>query len=559
MNKYEDDQSQHNFFDCFLHKILIVTFLFIALTPLKAFSQSLDFLDALMRDDEVIMIKGDLQTLPVHNPTRISIVDPDIADILDVKDTEILLIAKKDGETPLFIWEEEGKRMIMLRVVLGDLEGIKQRLQRLLSTMDIPGVNAEINTTEGKIILSGYVPEARKEDFDELVKPFEDHIWNMVKKQEIQDLIQIDMQITQLDTTLAKSLGILWTTSDTPDDSTNFILNYPETLPEFDGSAGDWFKVGRFNRTSEIQFTVDALIQEGKARVLSQPKLVVVNGEQASFLVGGQVPIRTTTQSESGLQENVSFKDFGVNMQITPTIKESDKIDVQMNVEISDVSESLRAGDDVGYTTQTATTRLLLDDKQTIIIAGLIKHNQSETINRVPFVSKVPIFGLLFRHKTTPETSQELVISLTPTIVNRNRSGKVKKSKDEGQEYTTRATFNQTIRTKTGSPTVEPYYIGISKDMAGYVENVQRKISKSITYPEAGRPYGWEGTAKLNLLILRDGTLAYAVVQESSGYEALDSEALKIAKSLAPYEPFPANSEIPELNISVPIVFSLQP
>ena len=94
--------------------------------------------------------------------------------------------------------------------------------------------------------------------------------------------------------------------------------------------------------------------------------------------------------------------------------------------------------------------------------------------------------------------------------------------------------------------------------MAEYVRNVQQRISESIVYPKEARENGWEGTVKLGVLILHDGTLAYAMVKESSGFDLFDEYAVKTAKNVEPYASFPANTNLQELNVTIPIVYSLK-
>ncbi len=241
----------------------------------------------------------------------------------------------------------------------------------LFKAADITEVTLEIDVREGKVVASGDIPKHKKEQFAQIVEKFGDDVLNLVKDEEIDDLIQIAVQITELSTTLSKSLGVDWTagsrslrsgaSSTTSGSSSTLAFAYPETLPSTDGSVGDLFKIGDFNRTSALLATVDALIAAGKARILSQPKLVVKNAQEASFLIGGEIPVRTTTSSTTGTQENVTFKEYGISMTITPEIKK-EKIDITLNIEISDVDSSNAVGNDVAFTTRSAQTKLYLDD-----------------------------------------------------------------------------------------------------------------------------------------------------------------------------------------------------
>ncbi len=102
-----------------------------------------------------------------------------------------------------------------------------------------------------------------------------------------------------------------------------------------------------------------------------------------------------------------------------------------------------------------------------------------------------------------------------------------------------------------------PFYAGIPPEMADYVRNVQQKISESIVYPKEARENGWQGTVKLGVMILHDGTLAYAMVKESSGFDLFDQYAVSTAKNVAPYDSFPSNTNLQELNVTIPIVYSI--
>ena len=93
--------------------------------------------------------------------------------------------------------------------------------------------------------------------------------------------------------------------------------------------------------------------------------------------------------------------------------------------------------------------------------------------------------------------------------------------------------------------------------MTGYVRDVQQKISLTIVYPPEAEQYGWEGTVKVGMLILKDGTLAFALVKESSGRDIFDEIALNTARNAAPFLAFPSDTDLQELNVTIPIVYSL--
>ncbi len=389
------------------------------------------------KEDNVFLYVGDLVTLKVKSLTKVAVANPGVVDITNASDDEMTLVGRRVGETQVFIWDENGKKQILARVVSTDLNTVANRIASLVQSAGIEGVLLEKNYSEGKILLSGSLNKNEKKKLDEILKNFGDNIINLVVEEG--ELIQIDVQFSELDTTLTKVLGFDWTTG------TSLAFDFEETLPTQDGSFADLFKVGDFARTSAILSVVNLLIQEGKGRILSKPSLVVTNAEEASFLVGGEIPIRTTSTAVGGgsVQENVSFKDYGVELTVTPELRDG-KIDIKVNITVRDVDAANAVGDDVAFLTRTATTKVRLADGQTIVLAGMIQRRQSETVKRVPFLSKVPVVGMLFKSKNTPSNEQELVVSLTPRILKNlpihNKSEKRSKSQLDKQETSAKTT-----------------------------------------------------------------------------------------------------------------------
>ena len=162
------------------------------------------------------------------------------------------------------------------------------------------------------------------------------------------------------------------------------------------------------------------MVQEGKARLISKPRLVVVSGKQASFLVGGEIPVETTTSNTTGstLTQNTTYTQYGVDVTVTPTLREG-KIDIMLNVNIRDIDSSNSSNGNVAFITRSASTDLYMDNKQTIALAGLIKYSDSIQVTGIPILSKIPILGALFRDRKTPspDTNTEMVIILTPMVL----------------------------------------------------------------------------------------------------------------------------------------------
>lgn len=532
--------------------------LFIVAIPLFIFPTSFQVQAALrdqMEDDEIYMVKGDLETIKTFGLTRISIIDPAVADTVSVDSDHILLVAKGTGQTTFFIWDKYGKRSFVVYVFDEDLDMVKSRLQQLLAEANIKGIFLEINKKEGKVVVSGEIDEDQKGDLDKLLSPFGISLMNLVKAKKEENLVQIDAQISELNSSYSKNMGFEWTSA----------LTYKETLPGFNPSAPtDFFKIGNFSRTTQIIADINALITEGKGKVLSKPKLVCVSGKEASFLVGGEIPVTTTTTSSGGnVQENIQYRKYGIELSIKPTIR-GNKVDINLGLEVSDIDASNAVGKNVAFTTRSTDTQLYLENGQTVILAGLIKHNENKTVKRIPILSDIPVLGAIFRSRknTVPETETELVISLTPTILTNN--GDIITPEDYSVSTTdvsgasTDQMQDQARESSLLFQNATSKKSAVPQELASYIQLIQQRIAQQVVYPDKARQYGWEGTVKLALHLLRDGTLIHAVIKEPSGYDLFDDQALNIAKNLAPYASFPSDSNLQELTLTIPIVYSLE-
>lgn len=538
----------------FFKKLTLVFAAFFLLSFTGSYAVTVDS----QNEDELHLIKGDLETIKVFDLTRLSVTNPDVADIANVDNDHILMLAKQSGQTTLFIWDKYGKRSLIIRVSDDNLDLVKSRLQELLTEAKIKGVSLEVNKLESKIMISGTLTKDQMTELKKLTEPFGASLMDMTKEKVENELIQIDAQIAELNASYSKTLGFNWTSA----------LTYSETLPAFNPKTPtDFLKIGDFARTTQILAKIDALITEGKGRVISRPKLVCVSGKEASFLVGGQIPITTTTTSSGGsTQENVEFRDYGVTLKVGPTIKE-DKIDITLDITISDIDASNKVGNNVAFTTRNTQTQLSLNDRQTIVLAGLIKHNEGESVKRIPFLSDIPILGAVFRHRETPTATvdTELVISLTPTILADKKTTTATEIKmaSTGEDHAPQQTMapvpidnpDKMQSVIAGSPMVAKTYV--PEEMIPYMQTIQQQIASKVSYPDQARQFGWQGTVKLVLHILNDGTLANASVKESSGYDVFDDNALSMAKSLSPYSAFPPNLKLQDMTVTIPIVYSL--
>jgi len=167
-----------------------------------------------------------------------------------------------------------------------------------------------------------------------------------------------------------------------------------------------------------ITAVLKALDKNGLVNILSTPNILTSDNKEAEINVGENVPFQgSATQSTFGTTQSVERKDIGINLKIKPQISEGDYIRMDINQEISAVKASKGQAIDLVTTKRSAKTSVVIKDKETVVIGGLIQDSEQETVSKVPFLGDIPLLGWLFKSKSKTHSKTNLVILLTPHIV----------------------------------------------------------------------------------------------------------------------------------------------
>jgi general secretion pathway protein D len=179
----------------------------------------------------------------------------------------------------------------------------------------------------------------------------------------------------------------------------------------------------------DYQVTLHAIATAGKAKILSRPSIIARNNQPATILVGQEVPLITGVNYDSlGNQHNsITYTDVGVILKVTPFITEDGLVQMLLSPQISELDPTLSVP--ISYTStgtpinapiidiRSADTVVVTPDGQTVVIGGLIQNTKSEAESKVPFLGDIPILGNLFKRKVTSEDKSELLIFLTPHVI----------------------------------------------------------------------------------------------------------------------------------------------
>lgn len=505
--------------------------------------QALQEAESRLRGDSltITLEAGRIQSVAAEDVIRVAIGNPQIADVSVVSTNELLLQAKTAGSTNLIIWDRAGQRVLPVEVLDKAPETTEQQLGRLLSQTNFPGV--EVRREDRKIFVVGTIE--RQEDMDRLeqvLSSFPDTA-NLVElklpavPQEITPpLVGLSVQVVELNRSDLERLGVNWSNSIAFTEPSVTDLTWRDSLMKFGTSL----------TRSSFSATLNALVQQNRARLLAEPKLVTASGKEASSFVGLEVPILAASSTGTGtgtVTANVEFKQTGVTLKMTPVVQQGGKITTKLEAEVSGIDTASGLTVPVGSSTvlvpgfkvRKAHTEVTTESGESIVIAGLLESEDNESASQVPGLGSIPVFGRLFRSPEIKATQRELVITVTPELL-----------RDSQSNTERRLALEQAVTTA-----------GIDDPKLRYALLVQERIARAIQYPSREHQLNLSGTVKLRLRLFSDGSLGEITVSQSSGIQALDSEALHAAKTQAPYPTFPSQLAERELWLEVPVAFHL--
>jgi pilus assembly protein CpaC len=232
--------------------------------------------------------------------------------------------------------------------------------------------------------------------------------------------IDIKVYVMEVDTTAAKNLGIQLQSAIFTNNGT-YVLGGP-SFPAVENPVGPGKALtsGAFFRTITLAPTLNLLLQEGHARILSAPDLVTTPGNQATFLVGGSYPIPYST----GLgQVSIQYKDYGVQLNVTPTLLGNGAVEAKIAPNVSDLDFS-NAVTENGFVipalrTSTLSTDVITQPGESIIMGGMLRRVETRTINKIPLLGDIPILGQLFRSTNYQNQQSDVVFVMTPEVITR--------------------------------------------------------------------------------------------------------------------------------------------
>ncbi|MBT8079041.1 MAG: type II and III secretion system protein family protein [Gammaproteobacteria bacterium] len=430
--------------------------------------------------------------------TRISVGNPEIADILILRATQLYVLGKDLGTTNVLLWDRNDRLIGTVSVeVTHDLQALKAKLHDLMPNEDISVYSAQRNIVlAGRVsnvsnmnaairIAEGYFKKADEKSMQNMegTTTFmaenapEDKVGEVINMLSVggAQQVMLEVRVAEISRTELKRLDVRFNTILRRSSRWNVGgVNGGATFPdvEFD----DGLRIPVFNSGADSPFgpivdnngaplgpvidefapnpmsiqdkgffaslltenylfnlAFDAAKEKGLAKILAEPTLTTQTGEQAEFLSGGEFPI-PVPRGDRGV--TVEFKEFGVGVKFLPLVLDSNRINLKLNISVSELVDSNNLSllsDGVSQTfliprltKRSAQATVELADGQTIGIAGLINENLRETVTKFPGLGDIPGIGMLFRSQEFQKGETELLILVTPHLAKAMTPGQMR-------------------------------------------------------------------------------------------------------------------------------------
>jgi type IV pilus assembly protein PilQ len=270
-----------------------------------------------------------------------------------------------------------------------------------------------------------------------------DKIRKMVDLLDVQvQQVMVEARIVRASTSFTKEMGVKWgilsqginSNNDllvgcsdqtlwdlkTPDDDGKYTIQRPDNLNVDLGVTNPAGQIA-FSLISLSDFMLDlelsALQADGYGEVISTPKVLTGDKQKAKVATGQEVPYQTTTNSASGSTATTSFKEALLSLEVTPSITPDGKVQMQLDIAKDSIAGEAPNGELI-LNKNTITTNVLVNNGETVILGGVFEQTTSNSQTKVPFLGDIPYIGRLFRKDTKSDDKQELLIFVTPRIVN---------------------------------------------------------------------------------------------------------------------------------------------
>ena len=357
------------------------------------------------------------------NIEKISVANGDLVEAVAVRPNEVLINGKQAGETTLIVWQQNGSRLmydLTVRPSPAKLDAVRQQLAR-----EFPDDNINVTFDNDTAFVRGTVKDLIAADrVMEIVSTLGKTVNLLhvnVPAEEPQ--IMLKVRFADVDRSLNKELG--FNIASGAFNQATSITTGQFSAPSIDTSSNfnisDALNILLFRKDINLAATIRDLESRNLLEILSEPDVLAVNGKEASFISGGQVPVPVVQGGAAVGAVTIMFKDFGIRLNFLPQITPRGTIRLQVAPEVSslDFANAVQiSGFTVpAFTLRRVSTEVELESGQTFAIAGLLDNQATEALSKIPGLSNIPLLGKLFQSRIRNKSNSELIVLVTPEIV----------------------------------------------------------------------------------------------------------------------------------------------
>jgi len=422
----------------------------------------------------ILLAVGMQKPLTIPGLTRVYVANPAVADVKHLGGNQILVIGVAEGRTTLLATQSSGEKvqyMVLvkrqdpneivaeIRKLLGEMEGVTVRIvgehiyldghvysagdtdrieqvaalypsvksfvkvapnakRAVMQSLNAQFQKAGLKNVEASVVGSAIFVEGSVESQQDLqkaeliVKAVGEKVESLLTVG-IKRMILSEVQFVEVRRNARDRYGIKYPTDVTGTATATAAI----TKELFSGKPAEASARGSLNGNGE--FSVSFQGNDGYGRLLAQPRLVCASGEQAEFLAGGEVPIPLISSNHF----NVEYKQYGVILKLRPTADRRGNIQTDLEAEVSEVDTSVAVsvGGSIsvpGFRTRKVKTSVTVRHGETIVLSGVFSHDEQKFVSKLPGLGNLPIIGELFKNRAFDSSKRELVIFVTPRIVN---------------------------------------------------------------------------------------------------------------------------------------------
>jgi len=365
---------------------------------------------------------------------RVLVGNPAVVTTATTAPNEVVVTATAAGSGSVILWQENNQSRIIEVFADVDVSLLRDAIAR-----GLPGEAIQAESEEGRVILTGTASSpAVADQIAKMAAPFSKEIVNSMRTAlpTRQKQILLKVRFAQVDRTKLSAFGINLLSTGAANTIGTVTTQQFGTLAPFkltdtigvptkgfttEETLSDLLNIFIFRPDIHLGATIRALQQQNVLQILAEPNLLAANGEPARFLAGGELPYPVLTGAAGQATVTVQFKPFGVKLEFTANIESDNTIRLKVFPEVSslDFTNAVTISGFVlpAIATRHAETVVELRDGQSFGIAGLLDQRTTAQFSKVPGIGDIPILGQLFRSRSVNKTNSELIVIVTPTIV----------------------------------------------------------------------------------------------------------------------------------------------